>query len=354
MTMQRGASQTGSNIRSASAFTLIELLVVVAIIALLVGLLVPAIGGARQAAFLQVCNNNQRQINQAIMVYAEENDGFWREYRQNSVDWLIAQSVSASAINDALFLRGRDIDAYWGKLYWDNMIGNDLIGPNASAYTGDPLIPEFEALPGMEIFSCPTATGLRDNFINQSSTGLSRSELFETLGRWSSYAMNGANPAFIDEEENTYLGGLWVDRTGDIFEIPDASLSSPNRTRNAPNDWRRPNRLSRVQGPSELIVFHDGPEVTMEADPDNSSGLDCLADFSQYNDDELATEQFYRHSPQSTNVSFADGSVRFIRSNVALGSTDYERAEWRNYLGIDPFTPPSASGGQTGTNPGGL
>jgi prepilin-type N-terminal cleavage/methylation domain-containing protein len=58
-------------------FTLVELLVVVAIIALLLGILLPALGKAREMAQSVKCLTQVKQLAQAGFMYAEDNEGHW-------------------------------------------------------------------------------------------------------------------------------------------------------------------------------------------------------------------------------------------------------------------------------------
>lgn len=61
---------------SRSGFTLIELLIVIAIIAVLIGILLPALAGGREQGRMVQCLSNQRQIGFAQQAYADDFDEY--------------------------------------------------------------------------------------------------------------------------------------------------------------------------------------------------------------------------------------------------------------------------------------
>jgi prepilin-type N-terminal cleavage/methylation domain-containing protein/prepilin-type processing-associated H-X9-DG protein len=88
----------------AKGFTLIELLVVVAIIALLVSILVPALGKAREQARIVVCAANLRAIGVAWEFYLEDNGDRFPPFGQN-IHWFYGGKHPSIASGNALPFR---------------------------------------------------------------------------------------------------------------------------------------------------------------------------------------------------------------------------------------------------------
>jgi len=69
---QSGARPQPRPTRAGQAFTLVELLVVIAVIALLAGLLLPALAGAKARAQAVICLGQMRQLGLAVRLYADD------------------------------------------------------------------------------------------------------------------------------------------------------------------------------------------------------------------------------------------------------------------------------------------
>jgi prepilin-type N-terminal cleavage/methylation domain-containing protein len=89
------------------SFTLIELLVVVAIIAVLVAILLPALSNARDAARLVACESNLKQIGLSIFTFATDNNDYppevWTGQSINSNGWTWARTLVERGLSPNVF-----------------------------------------------------------------------------------------------------------------------------------------------------------------------------------------------------------------------------------------------------------
>ncbi|HQG48242.1 MAG TPA: type II secretion system protein, partial [Sedimentisphaerales bacterium] len=137
-----------------NGFTLVELLVVVATIAVLMGILMPALGKARKAAQRVACAAHQRGFGLAFQTYLQDND-YWSHWGPNRGFWYIQDPRKPNAAKT--MADKNDTNAYWGIAYYP--------------YAQD-----------MDLFHCPSSRYQLQTWNSQSDV-----ELY----RWAHFGLNG-------------------------------------------------------------------------------------------------------------------------------------------------------------------
>ena len=162
--------KSGRDARGQRFFTLIELLVVIAIIAVLAGMLLPALGKAKEHGQRTKCTSNIKQIGLAISLYANDFDDYIIPAMPNF------QSTAAQRWPQGLMI--------WGYLDKGNFHGNLEILTNATTEPAG-------------VFACPSAQGKLEGTSGLNSVAAtSMYGLGQYIGTWSQiFYKDGASDA---------------------------------------------------------------------------------------------------------------------------------------------------------------
>ncbi len=280
---QCGCKGLRSRCKTAAAFTLIELLVVISIIAILVSILLPALAKARELANRAVCMANIRGIVQAMVTYAQSNDGGFpatyvpgpesdgngsvTRYIENRPVIVYNYTLAADLTPDAVV-------QYWYSYgQGDNLHSHAFAAnPTASMWF---LVLEGYATPS--IFVCPSdiygkqpadeywptsvgAAPTLSNFLwpvprgGQQTISPTEGPLANAQGEGLSYSIAFPWPAF--NSDTYFLGrpGLWWTTDGANTQVPLVSDM-------APMDYSNANFASRLDGPNDGIYYRLTPTL---------------------------------------------------------------------------------------------
>ena len=300
-------------------FTLVELLVVIAIIGTLVGLLLPAVQSAREAARLSSCGNNMRQLGLAVQNYENARQqlppgGYWR----HDLPWATPTPPSPNPEQGSLLVH--ILPFIEQSSLYSRIDFNSSTNVQSQSIAGKAL--NYHAIP---TFVCPSdghSGNIPDSpvaFSNYSGTwgsedagGASGNPACPCSLNWSSFrpktGFNENNPSGVF----TRRGNVWQCKLSDIRDGLSFTLFMGevrvNCSMHSNHGWASSNSSHGLTSTLIPINFD-----SCAADAASAPGGDTCAARCNWK-----TEFGYKskHAADGVNTVFGDGAVRFISETI--------------------------------------
>jgi prepilin-type N-terminal cleavage/methylation domain-containing protein/prepilin-type processing-associated H-X9-DG protein len=280
-------------------FTLVELLVVIGIIAVLIGILLPALNKARRQAATVQCASNMRQIATAMLMYINANKG--------------VLPPSAAPPYPGVYTYG-----WW----WPNELVRGKYINAPSVYTKPGLTTANKVFNRNNVFRCPE--GVDDDYAG----------VFGNAGDYPTAAANNGYSISNDTQCATEGLGIasWYMLNSRVGNTGLPGMAYPGTGRCSPFVWFNSStpgdgtlfdiRLKRV-----LSMIHRAPEVIMIVEATNPNWYDQTASTSQPS---LYLRRLgARHGKKTADGRNAYTNFAFFDGHVGLYPTaPYQTPQW--------------------------